>query len=151
MVEHRAGLRAVAWAPLALSGPLPDAPSSLQSIGFEMGLLPGDADSGVAKKISHRPSASRTVGGGVDGTLFSDTTFDAVSGAKESCERCRRVKYGHFRDGGGVPDSPPVRESLPDGPYGPPCYRVAAPTWVVPVAGSSYGQVGRSPQQEVSS
>jgi hypothetical protein len=57
-------------------------------------LLDG-ADSGVAQEVSHPTSVSKTVGEGVDATLFSDTAFGTGSGLSKRSSR-RSVNNGRY-------------------------------------------------------
>jgi hypothetical protein len=77
VIEHLVEFRARVEGATGLVGPYPHAPGCFQGIGLKVGLLLGGADSGVAEKISHPSSVSKTVGERVDGALFSDTAFDA--------------------------------------------------------------------------
>jgi hypothetical protein len=70
MVEHPAELRALVEGAAGLVGPHPNASGGLEGVGLQVRFLLDGADSGVAEEVSHPASVSKTVGKGVDATLF---------------------------------------------------------------------------------
>jgi hypothetical protein len=95
MIEHPVELRALLERAAGLVRPHPNAPGGLKGVGLQVRLLLDGADSGVAEEVSHPASVSKTVGEGVDATLFSDTVYGTAPSA--GSERHHRVvKYGRF-------------------------------------------------------